>query len=213
MVWRGIRRLIVVPLVGLLACSTGTVFKNTWKDPDAAPLSVKQGDLVIAMVMSKEETTRRSGEDFLSDELRARGLRPIPSFTLIPTDQVDDRAKASAAIKDSGASAVFVLRPIAVNNEQTYVPPTYMGGGPYGGFGPYYGYGWGAAYSPGYVVNNTVVRVESLVFDLRQDKLIWGGQSETTNPERLDLLIKDVVKGAGEDMQRRGVISPPPPRS
>jgi len=123
---------------------------------------------------------------------------------------VDDRQKAAAAIKDSGASAVFVLRPIAVNNEQTYVPPTYMGGGPYGGFGPYYGYGWGAAYSPGYVVNNTVVRVESLVFDLRQDKLIWGGQSETTNPERLDLLIKDVVKGAGEDMQRRGVIAPPP---
>src|SRR5262249_44837822 len=210
MVSRLIQRFAVGPVVGLLACSTGTVFKNTWKDPDAAPLSVKKGDLVIAMVMSKEETTRRSGEDFLSDELRARGMRPIPSFTLIPTDQVDNREKATAAIKESGAVAVFVLRPIAVTNEQTYMPPTYMGGGPYGGFGPYYGYGWGAADSPGYVVSNTVVRVESLVFDLRQDKLIWGGQSETTNPERLDLFIKDVVKGASEDMVRRGVIAPPP---
>ena len=210
MVSRLIQRFAVGPVVGLLACSTGTVFKNTWKDPDAAPLSVKKGDLVIAMVMSKEETTRRSGEDFLSDELRARGMRPIPSFTLIPTDQVDNREKATAAIKESGAVAVFVLRPIAVTNEQTYMPPTYMGGGPYGGFGPYYGYGWGAADSPGYVVSNTVVRAESLVFDLRQDKLIWGGQSETTNPERLDLFIKDVVKGASEDMVRRGVIAPPP---
>ena len=209
MVWRGIRRLIVVPLVGLLACSTGTVFKNTWKDPDAAPLSVKQGDLVIAMVMSKEETTRRSGEDFLSDELRARGLRPIPSFTLIPTDQVDDRAKASAAIKDSGASAVFVLRPIAVNNEQTYVPPTYMGGGPYGGFGPYYGYGWGAAYSPGYVVTDTIVRVETLVFDLKQNKLVWAGQSETTNPDNLGQFMRDLVKAVGADMRKKGLIAEP----
>jgi len=64
MVSRCIQRLTVASLLGLLACSTGTVFKNTWKDPDAAPLSVKRGDLVIAMVMSKEETTRRSGEDF-----------------------------------------------------------------------------------------------------------------------------------------------------
>jgi len=210
MVWRGIRRLIVVPLVGLLACSTGTVFKNTWKDPDAAPLTLKPGDLVIAMVMSKEETTRRTGEDLLGEELRQRGLRPIPSFTLIPTDQVDNKEKAAAAIQDAGAAALVAMRPIAVNQQQTFVPPTYMGGPYGGGWGPYYGYGWGAAYSPGYVVNNTVVRVESLVFDLRQDKLIWGGQSETTNPERLDLLIKDVVKGAGEDMQRRGVIAPPP---
>lgn len=196
--------------LGLLVSCASTKFKSTWKNSDAAPLSVKPGDLVIAMVISKDETTRRSGEDMLSDELRARGLRPIPSFTLIPTDQVGDREKAAAVIKESGAVAVFALRPMAVNKEQTYVPPTYMGGpGPYGGFGPYYGYGWGAAYSPGYVVTDTVVRVESLVFDLRQDKLLWAGQSDTTNPDRLDLLIKDVVKSAGAEMRRVGVIAPP----
>ena len=37
-----------------------------------------------------------SGEDLLGEELRQRGLRPIPSFTLIPTDQVGDREKAAA---------------------------------------------------------------------------------------------------------------------
>src|SRR5215831_20604915 len=158
---------VLAPAVALLAltgCVGGTKFVNTWKEPDAAPLSVKQGDLVIAMVMSKEETQRRSGEDFLSEELRQRGLRPIPSFTLIPTDQVGDREKAAAAIQDSGAVALVAMRPIAVNKQQTFVPPSYTGPGPYGGWGPYYGYGWGAAYSPGYVVTDTIVRVETLVF-------------------------------------------------
>ncbi len=199
-----------VLLLGLAGCTASTRFTNTWKAPDAAPLSVKSGDLVVAMVISKAETTRRSGEDALAAELQKRGLRPIPSFTLIPLDEVNDREKALAAVRDSGAAAVFAMRPVAVNKEQTYVPPTYMGG-PYGGWGPYYGYGWGAAYSPGYVVTETVVRVETLVFDLRQDKLLWAGQSETTNPERLDLFMADLVRAAGAEMTRVGVIAPARP--
>jgi len=210
MVSKSFRGLAGVVLLALTGCTAGTKFVNTWKEPDAAPLSVKPGDLVIAMVISKEETQRRTGEDFLSEELRQRGLRPIPSFTLIPTDQVGDREKAAAAIQESGAAALFVLRPIAVNKEQTYVPPTYMGGPYGGGWGPYYGYGWSAAYSPGYVVTDTVVRVETLVFDLRQNKLLWAGTSETTNPERLDLFMKDLVKAAGAEMRRVGVIAPAP---
>jgi len=193
-----------------LAGCASTHFTNTWKAPDAAPLSVKPGDLVIAMVMSKEEATRRTGEDMLGEELRQRGLRPIPSFTLIPTDEVDNREKAAAAIQDSGAVAVFAMRPIAVDKQQTYVPPTYMGGGPYGAWGPYYGYGWGAAYSPGYVRTDTVVRVETLVFDLRQNKLLWAGTSETINPEQLHQFMGDLVKAAAAEMRRVGVITAPP---
>ena len=102
--------------------------------------------------------------------------------------------------------ALVSMRPIAVNKQQTYVPPSYTGaGGPYGGWGPYYGYGWGAAYSPGYVVTDTVVRVETLVFDLKQNKLVWAGQSETTNPDSLHQFMRDLVKAIGADMRRKGV--------
>jgi hypothetical protein len=196
--------------VGLTVCSTtSTKFVNTWKAPDSAPLSVKQGDLVVCMVIMKEESARRSEEQVLCEELRKRGLRPIPSYTLIPTDQVQDREKALAAIQASGAAAVFALRPVAVNKQQTYVPPTYMGGGPYGSWGPYYGYGWNAAYSPGYVVTDTVVRVEMLVYDLRQGKLLWAAQSDTTNPSELDNFVAELVKQAAAQMAREGVIAAP----
>ena len=197
-------------MLTLIACTASTKLVNSWKAADAAPMTLKQGDLVIAMVMSKEETTRRTGEDLLGEELRQRGLRPIPSFTLIPTDQVDDKEKAAAAIQDSGAVALIAMRPIAVNKQQTFVPPTYAGpGGPYGGWGPYYGYGWGAAYSPGYVVTDTIVRVETLVFDLKQNKLVWAGQSETTNPDNLGQFMRDLVKAVGADMRRKGLIPEP----
>ena len=195
-------------MLALAGCTASTKLVNTWKAPDAAPLTLKPGDLVIAMVMSKEETTRRTGEDLLGEELRQRGLRPIPSFTLIPTDQVDNKEKAAAAIQDSGAAALVAMRPIAVNKQQTFVPPTYAGpGGPYGGWGPYYGYGWNAAYSPGYVVTDTVIRLEVLAYDLRQEKLVWAGQSETTNPDSLDDFVRSVVKAAAREMSRAGVLA------
>ena len=203
------RACTVVLMLALAGCSPGTQLVNSWKAADAAPMNLKQGDLVIAMVMSKEETTRRTGEDLLGEELRQRGLRPIPSFTLIPTDQVDDKEKAAAAIQDSGAVALVAMRPFAVNKQQTFVPPSYTGPGPYGGWGPYYGYGWGAAYSPGYVVTDTIVRVETLVFDLKQNKLVWAGQSETTNPGELAQFMRDLVKAVGADMRRKGVIAEP----
>ena len=196
-------------MLTLVACTASTKLVNSWKAPDTAPLTLKPGDLVIAMVMSKEETTRRTGEDLLGEELRQRGLRPIPSFTLIPTDQVDNKEKAAAAIQDSGAVALIAMRPIAVNKQQTFVPPTYMGGPYGGGWGPYYGYGWGAAYSPGYVVTDTIVRVETLVFDLKQNKLVWAGQSETTNPDNLAQFMRDLVKAVGADMRKKGVIAEP----
>lgn len=194
----------------LSSCAASTQFKSTWKAPDAQPLQVKTGDLVVTMVMSKTESTRRTGEDLVGAELKQRGLRSIPSFTLVPTDQIDDKEKAIAAIRDTGAAAVFVLRPMAIDKQQTYVQPTYMGPGPYSAWGPYYSYGWSAAYSPGYVVTNTIVRVEILVFDLRQDKLLWAGQSESTNPEQFDLFVTDLVRAASTEMTRVGVIAPPP---
>ncbi len=193
-------------MLALAACAS-TEFKNTWKAPDAAPLSVKPGDVVVTMVISKEETIRRSGEDQLGDELRQRGLRPIASYTLIPTPAVDDRPRAEAAIRSSGAVAVFVVRPIAIDKEQRYVPTTYMGPAP--GFGSFYTRGWGSAYG-GYYVTETVVKLETLVFDLKQDKLIWAGQSETTNPDKLEDFVRELVKVGVAQLRKEGVIAGEP---
>jgi hypothetical protein len=193
-------------MLALAACAS-TEFKNTWKAPDAAPLSVKPGDVVVTMVMSKEETIRRSGEEHLSDELRQRGLRPISSYTLIPTPRVDDRARGEALVRSSGGVAVFVVRPIAINKEQRYVQSPYMGPGP--GFGPFYAQGWGSAYGGSYVTD-TVVKLETLVFDLRQDKLIWAGQSETTNPDKLEDFVRELVKVGVAQLRKEGVIAGEP---
>jgi hypothetical protein len=46
--------------------------------------------------------------------------------------------------------------------------------------GGYYGHGWGSAWSAAEIRTDTIIIVETLVYSLRQNKLVWGGQSKTT---------------------------------
>ncbi len=193
-------------VVALVACAPSTRFVYTWRAPDAAPLTLRSGDGVVAMVISRNEVTRRSGEDAFAAELARHGLRPIAAYTVLGTEQVMEKDKALAILRQTGAVAAFVVRPLRTTRESTYVPPTYAPV-PYGAWAPYDAYGWGMVYGPGYVVTDTVVRLEVLAYDLRQDRLVWAGQSETTNPETLDAFVRDVVKVAGEQMTRAGVLA------
>lgn len=202
-------------LAGLAGCSTtstasnkGTHFVDTWKAPDAPPLAVKQGDKVVAMVISKDESTRKKDEDAICDELRARGFVPIPSYTLVPTDQIADQEKAVATIKNSGATAIFGARPMSVDKSEKYVPTQWSGGSPLMDYGSFYNLGWQSQTVPAQTVTTTVVRVQLLVYNLPQGKLLWSADSETTDPGQLDSFFAELVKAAAAQMTQEGVLAP-----
>jgi hypothetical protein len=198
-----------VALLVLAGCATSTQFVNTWKASDAAPLTLRPGDTVVAMVISRNELNRRSGEDAIAAELSRRGFRVIPAYTVLTVDQAMQRDSALETLRRTGAVAAFVVRPLQTTRQATFVPPSYYAPVPYGSWGPYYGYGWNASYSPGYVVTDTVIRLEVLTYDLRQEELVWAGQSETSNPESLDDFVRSVVKSAAREMTRAGVLAEP----
>ena len=198
-----------VTLLALGGCATSTQFVNTWKAPDAAPLALRPGDTVVAMVISRNELNRRSGEDAIAAELSRRDFRVISAYTVLTVDQAMQKESALETLQQTGAVAAFVVRPLKTTRQATFVPPSYYAPVPYGSWGPYYGYGWNASYSPGYVVTDTVIRLEVLAYDLRQEKLVWAGQSETSNPESLDDFVRSVVKSAAREMTRAGVLAEP----
>ena len=77
---------------------------------------------------------------------------------------------------------------------------------PYGTWWGYYGYGWGMAYSPGYVQRDTVVSLESTVYSVKQDKLLWASRSQTVNPETATQLIDSVLDATVKEMKRQKVL-------
>jgi len=192
-----------VLLLSVACASTG--FVSTWKAPDAQPLR-DEGNKVAAVVMSKNESTRRAGEEALARELTRRGVEGVPMYTLLPDEPATNEAAARAAVEKAGIAAVMVLRPVGSEKEVYSTPSMYMGP-PYAGYwGGYYGYGWGAPWGGSEIRTNTIVSVETLVYSVKQNKLVWAAQSKTTNPGNVDSFVRELVNAAAAEMKKQGVI-------
>jgi hypothetical protein len=50
------------------------------------------------------------------------------------------------------------------------------------------------------------VHIETLVYSMKQNKLVWSGQSKTTNPSNLDALVKEVIYAVADEMKKGGLI-------
>jgi len=194
---------MVLVIASLTACAT-TTFDSSWKAPDAQPMGSLAGQKVVAVAVSKNAAVRRSAEDSLVSVLNARGAQGVASYSILGDDT--DEAKAKAAIEKSGAVAVVVMRPVAKEKEISSTPSSMYMGPMYGGYwGGYYGYGWGGAYGGTEIRTDTIVIVETLVYSLKQNKLVWAGQSKTTNPSKIDAFVREVAAGAGKEMKKAGL--------
>jgi len=199
--------LVVTAAVAAAACAS-TSFVSSWRNPAAEPGSFK-GQKVAALVMSKEQGVRFGAEDALARELTARGIVGIAAYSLIPKELTQDKEKAKEFLEKANVVGVVAMRVVGKDQQVTQsAGGMYWGGPAYATFwgGGYYGYGWGGVYSPGYIQTDTIVTVEILVYSLKQDKLVWAGQSETTNPSKVGPFIQELTAKAAAEMKKQGLI-------
>ena len=190
--------------VGLLA---DTKFTSTWVAPEAKSVQFA-GKKVAALVMSSDDSLRVSGEEGLVRELTARGVEAVAAYRLVPKEELQDPARARGWFERAGVQGVVVMRLVGRDKRQTYVPGTTWASPYYSSLWGFYGYGWGAMYDPGYIREDTVVGIETLIFSVPMDKLLWAGTSETKNPRDARKLLADVVKEAAKEMRKQGLTGP-----
>ena len=61
-------------------------------------------------------------------------------------------------------------------------------------------------YDPGYLSVEKVVKIETLVYSLDQDKLVWAGVSRTGDPTQVDSFITEVAKACADQMEKDGLL-------
>jgi hypothetical protein len=59
---------------------------------------------------------------------------------------------------------------------------------------------------PGYLKTAKLVSVETLVFDLKLNKLVWSGRSQTVEPGQLETFIQQIVGEAAKKMKQDGLL-------
>lgn len=188
-------------LLSLGACAT-TTFTSTWKTPDEQTLN-PAGKTIAAVFVSGDERNRHAAEDALAEDLTARGAHGVPGYTLLPNEIREDAENTFTLLKGAGANEVVVMRVVGLDRRPSF---TQIGGAAAPG-----------DEEPGTSISTEVIKqrnpdtlvvtVETLVYSLNRDELLWSSTSRTVNPRHIDDLVNEVVYATAKEMVKQGLLA------
>jgi hypothetical protein len=205
---------IALTVVVLASCSSGTSIVSSWRDPDTSNANTEYKKIMVVALV-KNEATRRITEN----RITSIGPKFHSSYALMNGTSLDlTKDQKLKILKDENFDAVVTMRLVDTVKETNYVPGTntsmYYGGygGMYGGYGAYGGFGgWYGMYSPiyydpGYYQETSSYLIETNVFSLKSDKLIWTGTTKSTTGSDIGLLVDSVIATVMQEMKKDGFI-------
>lgn len=181
----------------LISCSS-TLVTTQWQDPTTTQIRFTK---VLALCIAKDDYLRQAAENELCRRMSRVACKPA-SYA-IPSSMIAKPEEAKALTLKEGFDGAVVVRVLDAHEQVTYVPPTY---GPT--FWGYYGYAWPTAISPGYYRSDQVVIVETAIFSLARDQLLWLGTTKALNPKSLPDLVDEVAESVRGELIRRDLIPP-----
>lgn len=188
--------------LAILGCAS-TEIKDSWRNPEATPESF-QFDKILAMAIVDDIVTRRVAEDELARVIE--GAEVVPAYTILTQADLQDPERAREKIQQENFDGAITLRVTDVDETVRYVPGNYPRS--YSSFWGYYGYAWPATYDPGYMRTDTIATVETNIYQLNPEKLLWSGTSTTFNPGTAREVIDEIARAVGTELRKQGLIMP-----
>jgi len=200
------RNLCVGALITIAAsvAASEPKFLDVWRSPEISRLNFA-GKKIAALVIADDQSLQMSGEEALTRELTARNTNGVASYRLVPREELKNADTARGWFERAGVQGVVALRPVSRETEKSYSPIVWSSGY-YQSFWGYYGYGWSSVYVARSSSDTTTVVVETLIYDLTRDRLVWAATSETKNPKQLQDFIADLVNAAVGEMKKMKLI-------
>ena len=202
-----VRALFLALTITLLAACSTTSLTSRWNDPQYQGPALSK---ILVIGIFKDDTRRRQFEQEFSQLITQGERTGIASYSEMPDlKNADEKEEVLEVVNKTGADGVLIVTFQGVSKEQREVPPTvdYV---PTMGFGygmySYYGMGYSTVYRPGYTVTDKIVRLDIKLFDVKTEKMVWAGKSESFNPSSAQSVIKELAKLVIDDMKKSGIV-------
>jgi len=188
-----IKTLISICIIGLMvSCAPATKLEKSWADPSLTPETIQAVKKVLVVAALPDESSKRIAEDKIVAQLK--NVQGVQSYTyLTPADT--DQKQVAEKLKKDGFDGVILFRLKEVQKSTSYTPGTSYGG--------WYGYRYS---SPGYYSENETFMVETNLYSLVSDKLLWSGTTSTLNPSSLDKTMDQIIATIRFELQKKGFL-------
>jgi hypothetical protein len=195
-------KLIAVLSLALLTGCASTTIEKSWKEPGAS-VSRSNENKCLVLAMVKDESSRRVIEDEL---VKRFNNRAVVSYSVLTNDmmKVINEESLRNILNRDNFTHILMMRLVDVEKETSYVQGSTVGF--YGGYGRYYGYGAGYYSTPGYYTTDKNYTVETTVYSLNPDKLLWTGTTKTVNPSKMDKAVSEIADALTNKMVSDGFL-------
>lgn len=205
-------------LLGLCGCKTmaSTNFSQSYRNPGFEDVVFRRL-LVIGVTADME--SRQAFENALASAIAKEGGTAAPSYTILPDSEQISEEQLYAVLVREEIDGVVLTRLLSVDKDSQYTPPKkynkpktryYPGGWGYGfGYGGFYGfYGttYAAVHEPGYFDTSTTLRLETSLYSVATNDLVWTGQSETIDPDSLDDARTSITQAVAKKLKQERLI-------
>ncbi len=193
-----IKFLIPISLIGFMfACGPSTKLEKSWADPSFNTATTKPFAKVLIIAPLKDAASQRSAEDKIAKQLK-QGVG-VQSYTYLTPADTNKNAVDQKVLKD-GFDGIITMQLKEVEKSTSYVQ-----GSSYGHYGyrGYYGYG---SYSPGYYTEDKTFMVETNLFSIRENKLLWSGTTSSLNPTSFEKTMDQIIYTIKYELQKKGFL-------
>jgi hypothetical protein len=186
----------------LISCGSNTSIVHSWKEPNSN-LTKEKFKKVLVVALIKDEATRR----MIENKIAARNPIFHSSFAFLNEKNLDlSKEERINILNSENFDGAITMRLVSVQKETYYVPGTNTGAYYNNGFSNWYGAYSYNYYTPGYYNEETSYIVETNIFSLTQNKLIWTGTTKSLNIDDISRTTDEIIEEVIHQMKKDGFM-------
>jgi len=190
--------LLLAFLTALLSACSATKLTSVWQDPSYAGGSFKK---LMIIGLGVNPGARAEFEDTVADALAKHGVMGVGSSGYFSDMNQMTREAVRGWVERDGYQGVLVTRLVSARQTQYVHPPQYTD------LWGYWGY-YGTAVTPGYVVDQTTLFIDTDLFDAATGQVVYTAESKSFDPNSRNQVINELTKLLVSDLTKRGLLPP-----
>lgn len=199
--------ILTLALAFIFGCSQSNKITDSWVNPDATKESIKFNKVAVFGLVMK--TTNRQ---IIEEEISRRLVNTIsvPSYKVVSDDDISKPDAVKSKLLEQGFDGALILRLVDIEKRESYSPGVYPSY--YYSFGGFYGYSYGYMYNytqdyGGQYRTDQIVTAEVVIYSLKNDQLIWKGETMSMNPNDLEQTIAELSESVKSALIYDGLLT------
>jgi hypothetical protein len=201
---------LCLPILVLLSCSSSTKVTNSWNaaNTEHKPLNKV---MIIALTANKDRTLREQLEQRLAEGLSAEGYNTTSAYFEYGPKAFEGMKEQAVLRKlsTSGIDGVITVSILDKEKEKNHIrgtvtrqPMRVRSGRFWGDYNARYN----RIYEPGYYTTSTKYFIETNLYDVTTNQLLYSAQSETFDPSSAQSLAINYSKAIVKDMKEKQLL-------